>query len=61
MVKICQIPAILRRFWPKGKVHGEPWGPINLHLAARLGRMQELQEVGTPGTPGAGDVKSRVF
>lgn len=25
-------------------VHGEPWGPINLHLAARLGRMQELQE-----------------
>eukprot|EP00435_Cladocopium_sp_Y103_P074650 s168_g50.t1 len=25
-------------------VHGEPWGPINLHLAARLGRMEELRE-----------------
>ena len=29
----------------KSEVHGEPWGPINLHLAARLGRMQELREV----------------
>ena len=35
------------------KVHGEPWGPIHLHLAARLGRMHELREVGGDDLSGA--------
>ena len=42
---IDQPSAGTQRKSVKSEVHGEPWGPINLHLAARLGRMQELREV----------------
>ena len=30
------------------EVDGDMWGPIHLHLAARLGRLEELQQVQTP-------------
>ena len=28
------------------EVDGDLWGPIHLHLAARLGRLEELRQVG---------------
>ena len=41
-------PNCLKKSTTICEVDGDLWGPIHLHLAARLGRLEELQQVRTP-------------